>query len=132
VSTSHADHSEVGPPHVEEVSRGIYAYVQPDGSWFLNNTGFLVGRRAADGVISWVKADSGSGTSGNMLQLKADDGWIYWYIHINNDTPGTDDGLNPPDYRFAPGIDAGSRLKTTPMPCGSRAISSTHSPRLRS
>ena len=49
MSTSHADHSEVGPPHVEEVSRGIYAYVQPDGSWFLNNTGFLVGRQ---GVVS--------------------------------------------------------------------------------
>jgi cyclase len=31
------------------VSEGIYAYVQPDGSWWLNNTGFLV---AADGVIS--------------------------------------------------------------------------------
>jgi cyclase len=34
---------------VEEVSGGIYAYVQPDGSWFLNNTGFLVGRQ---GVVS--------------------------------------------------------------------------------
>jgi cyclase len=45
VSTSHVDHSEVGPPRVEEVSSGIYAYVQPDGSWFLNNTGFLVGRQ---------------------------------------------------------------------------------------
>jgi cyclase len=32
-----------------EVSDGVYAYVQPDGSWFLNNTGFLVGRQ---GVIS--------------------------------------------------------------------------------
>jgi cyclase len=49
VSTSHADDSEVGPPRVEEVSSGIFAYVQPDGSWFLNNTGFLVGRQ---GVVS--------------------------------------------------------------------------------
>jgi cyclase len=32
-----------------EVSDGVYAYIQPDGSWFINNTGFLVGRR---GVIS--------------------------------------------------------------------------------
>ena len=32
-----------------EVSEGIYAYIQPDGSWYLNNTGFLVDAR---GVIS--------------------------------------------------------------------------------
>ncbi|MBN6057981.1 MBL fold metallo-hydrolase [Nonomuraea sp. RK-328] len=37
------------PPRVEEVSDGVYAYVQPDGSWWINNTGFLAGRR---GVIS--------------------------------------------------------------------------------
>ncbi len=28
-----------------EVSDGIYAYVQHDGSWWINNTGFLVGKR---------------------------------------------------------------------------------------
>jgi cyclase len=28
-----------------EVADGVYAYMQPDGSWFLNNTGFVVGRR---------------------------------------------------------------------------------------
>lgn len=32
-----------------EVSEGVYAYVQPDGSWYLNNAGFLTGPR---GVIS--------------------------------------------------------------------------------
>ncbi|WP_232839716.1 MBL fold metallo-hydrolase [Nocardia aurea] len=37
------------PPRVEEVSDGVYAYVQPDGSWWINNTGFLAGRR---GVIA--------------------------------------------------------------------------------
>ena len=30
-----------------------------------------------------------------MLILTGTDGWKYWYIHINNDTPGTDDGANP-------------------------------------
>jgi cyclase len=34
---------------VREVSAGVYAYLQPDGSWYLNNTGFLVSRT---GVIS--------------------------------------------------------------------------------
>src|SRR5438045_3875407 len=31
---------------VEEVSDGVFAYVQLDGSWGLNNTGFIVGREA--------------------------------------------------------------------------------------
>jgi cyclase len=38
-----------GAPQVQEVGDGIYAYLQPDGTWWLNNTGFLVGRR---GVVS--------------------------------------------------------------------------------
>ena len=37
----HAD--QLPPPSVEEVSPGIYAYIQLDGSWGLNNTGFITG-----------------------------------------------------------------------------------------
>lgn len=33
------------PPRLDEVSDGIFAYIQLDGSWGLNNAGFLVGRR---------------------------------------------------------------------------------------
>ncbi|MEX1022962.1 MAG: MBL fold metallo-hydrolase [Dehalococcoidia bacterium] len=33
----------VPPPYLQEVSEGIFVYVQPDGSWFLNNAGFIVG-----------------------------------------------------------------------------------------
>ena len=42
---------------------------------------------ANDGTITFARADS-SGHSGNMLILTGTDGWKYWYIHINNDTPG--------------------------------------------
>ena len=28
---------------LEEVSAGIFSYVQPDGTWFINNCGFVVG-----------------------------------------------------------------------------------------
>jgi cyclase len=38
-----------GRPEVQEVSAGVYAYVQPDGTWWINNTGFLTGPQ---GVIS--------------------------------------------------------------------------------
>lgn len=30
-------------PRVEEVADGAFAYIQPDGTWWINNTGFLVG-----------------------------------------------------------------------------------------
>ncbi|MFB4309299.1 MBL fold metallo-hydrolase [Actinomadura sp. GTD37] len=38
-----------GSPRLQEVSDGIFAYVQPDGTWWINNTGFLAGTR---GVVS--------------------------------------------------------------------------------
>jgi cyclase len=37
------DNVEIPPPSVEEVSPGVFGYVQLDGSWGLNNTGFIVG-----------------------------------------------------------------------------------------
>src|SRR5207237_497458 len=40
-------HTEVMPePQVKQVGPGIYAYVQLDGSWGLNNPAFFVGSRA--------------------------------------------------------------------------------------
>ncbi len=35
------DDRHLPPPTVEEVAKGVFAYVQPDGTWWLNNTGFL-------------------------------------------------------------------------------------------
>jgi len=49
VSSLGSDITVPGRPEVQEVSAGIYAYVQPDGTWWINNTGFLTGPQ---GVIS--------------------------------------------------------------------------------
>ena len=46
------DHPDIPPPALEQVSDGIYAYVQLDGSWGLNNSGFLVGRDAVTVIDS--------------------------------------------------------------------------------
>jgi cyclase len=40
------------PPVLREVSEGIHAYIQPDGSWWINNTGLLVGSRGAVSIDS--------------------------------------------------------------------------------
>ncbi|MGE5288081.1 MAG: MBL fold metallo-hydrolase [Micromonosporaceae bacterium] len=49
MSSLHGDITVPGRPELREVSAGIYAYIQPDGTWWINNTGFLVGPQ---GVIS--------------------------------------------------------------------------------
>jgi len=43
-------HAGLGPARVQEVSDGVYAYIQPDGTWFINNTGFLVGGKGVTSV----------------------------------------------------------------------------------
>jgi cyclase len=49
MSTAHPpDSAALAAPYVEEVSPGIFAYVQPDGTWFLNNAGWVTGD---DGVV---------------------------------------------------------------------------------
>ncbi len=44
-SAAHDDHHghPLPPPHTDEVADGVFAYVQPDGTWWINNTGFVVG-----------------------------------------------------------------------------------------
>ena len=49
VSSLPTDIASPGRPELAEVSAGIYAYIQPDGTWWINNTGFLTGPQ---GVIS--------------------------------------------------------------------------------
>ena len=43
MSASRHEHPELGPPELIEVADRVFAYVQPDGSWYINNTGFVVG-----------------------------------------------------------------------------------------
>ncbi len=62
---------------------------------------------AHDGVIERTTASSGSACCA-IWGLAADDGWETWYIHMNNDTPGTDDGKG---WGFVPGLDVGTRVE---------------------
>ncbi|HEX5190437.1 MAG TPA: MBL fold metallo-hydrolase [Streptosporangiaceae bacterium] len=49
MSSLSSDIETPGRPEIIEVSGGVYAYIQPDGTWWINNTGFLTGPQ---GVIS--------------------------------------------------------------------------------
>jgi len=44
------------PPRVEEVGAGVYAYIQPDGTWWINNTGFVAGARRVAAVDACATA----------------------------------------------------------------------------
>ncbi len=65
---------------------------------------------ANDGTVTLARLDA-SNLSGHMLTIKDADGWQYRYLHINNDTPGTDDGLALPQDIWAPGIAVGAKVK---------------------
>lgn len=45
-----ADVTEPGSPELHEVADRVFAYIQPDGSWFINNTGFVVGDQSVVSV----------------------------------------------------------------------------------
>ncbi|MGA9597133.1 MAG: M23 family metallopeptidase [Acidimicrobiia bacterium] len=60
----------------------------------------------ASGTVGWMHDEQGGDCC--AMALNHDDGWESWYIHLNNDTPGTDDGLG---WGFAPGIESGVHVE---------------------
>jgi hypothetical protein len=64
---------------------------------------------AVDGTVKRIKYDNLS-AGGNSVVIEAADGWTYHYIHVNNDTPGTDDGKATRDHVFPPSIQLGSKV----------------------
>jgi hypothetical protein len=62
---------------------------------------------AADGRILQIVFQN---DKGNRVVVQGDDGWFYVYIHVNNDTPGTDNGAAAYDQAFAPGLTQGQRV----------------------
>ena len=64
---------------------------------------------AADGTITFVRR-SATTSAGNTVILTDDEGWRYLYLHLNNDTPGTDDGANPQAWILPNGLRTGDRV----------------------
>lgn len=60
---------------------------------------------AADGTVSFLR--TGVGTDCCVIRIRHDDGTSSLYLHLNNDTEGTDDGLG---YGIAEGIALGTRV----------------------
>jgi putative cell wall-binding protein len=61
-------------------------------------------------VCSLTGVDAPAPSYGYSLGLCGDDGLRYNYLHINNDTPGTDDAQGGPEFAYAPRILKGTRV----------------------
>jgi murein DD-endopeptidase MepM/ murein hydrolase activator NlpD len=61
-----------------------------------------------DGTV--IIRKNNNGNAGNMITLVGDNGYNALYIHLNNDTPGTDDGLGTERYSVAPNLQTGDRV----------------------
>jgi murein DD-endopeptidase MepM/ murein hydrolase activator NlpD len=64
---------------------------------------------AVDGTVTRVRHEN-VGKSGAVITITDADGWRYNYFHVNNDTPGSDDGAATPDWQFSPGLVVGDRV----------------------
>lgn len=65
---------------------------------------------AFDGTV-WLR----SNPSHYWLTITDDEGWKAVYMHMNNDTPGTDDGRGGERFAFAPGIKNGCFVRAGEM-----------------
>jgi murein DD-endopeptidase MepM/ murein hydrolase activator NlpD len=65
---------------------------------------------ARSGTVTWLRTDA-AGTAGNGVGITDADGWRYLYLHVNDDSPGSDDGANPATWRFGPGIELGAEVE---------------------
>lgn len=59
----------------------------------------------ADGVVSIMRK---SGLSGYWIGIEHAGGVESWYMHLNNDEPGTDNGRASIDQVYAPGVELGA------------------------
>jgi murein DD-endopeptidase MepM/ murein hydrolase activator NlpD len=64
---------------------------------------------AVDGTVTRISPDP-TGISGVVVTITDAEGWRYNYFHVNNDTPGTDDGLALDSWEIAPGLEVGSKV----------------------
>jgi murein DD-endopeptidase MepM/ murein hydrolase activator NlpD len=62
---------------------------------------------AVDGTVREIVHQNGKG---NRVVIQDDEGWFYAYLHVNNDTPGTDNGRASFEQAFVAGLHVGQRV----------------------
>lgn len=62
----------------------------------------------ADGIVIYVGTNN---LSGRNVKIDHGDGWESYYLHLNNDNVGTDDGKASWDLSVPPGIEEGAQVE---------------------
>jgi len=73
--------------------------MSPKGTWVL---------AVADGTVERLDWNRMSGWN---ITIRHADGWTSHYMHLDNDTPGTDDGNGGPETAFAEGLEVGNPVE---------------------
>ena len=73
--------------------------MSPKGTWVVAVDDGIVGR------LDWNRL------SGWNVMIRHADGWTSHYLHLNNDTAGTDDGEGGEETAFAEGLEVGSFVR---------------------
>ena len=73
--------------------------MSPKGTWIV---------AVEDGIVERLDWNRLSGWN---IMIRHADGWTSHYLHLNNDTTGTDDGQGGPEAAFAEGLEVGSFVK---------------------
>jgi murein DD-endopeptidase MepM/ murein hydrolase activator NlpD len=73
--------------------------MSPKGTWVV---------AVDDGIVEQLDWNRLSGWS---VMIRHADGWTSHYLHLNNDTVGTDDGEGGEETAFAEGLEVGSFVK---------------------
>lgn len=61
-----------------------------------------------NGVVYFQRSNAPN--AHNLLRIVGDNGWTAVYMHLNNDSPKTNDGLGSREYAFAPNLRSGQRV----------------------
>jgi hypothetical protein len=94
-------------------------YDQPRSGGRFHKATDLMGQKlwpvfaAAAGTVTYIPGADGSPmpSYGYMITIKDAEDREYHYVHLNNDTPGTDDGLGGPEWAYAAGLERGTRVE---------------------
>jgi len=60
---------KVDAPYASEVADGVFAYIQPDGTWFLNNSGIIIGPESVIMIDQAGTEDRGRALLATALRL---------------------------------------------------------------
>jgi len=66
---------------------------------------------AVDGTIVDLRYRGDGSNADNAVRIRGDDGYYYAYLHMNNDSPGTDDGRATFNQVFAAGLAVNQRVR---------------------